>query len=194
MIEYRLSQIIQVCFVLWIIFIGVLILNDRDEFRKEIYTNTKIHNIEKTETGEQITWSGYDEKNKIVIKNKVSNLCSDDHFHYKGKVIRLKELESGVVIGNKCGKILIFTIISFVLGFISLLTTQYRTLYSTPVKDALKINLWKAEFYGDILIFLGHNQKEVEELVQRKKESITRDSKYYNYWRVLTYKEIKEKY
>lgn len=194
MIEYRFCQIIQVCFILWVIFMGVLIFNDKDEFKKEIYTNTKIHNIEKTDSGVQVTWSGYDEKNKIVIKNKVCNLCSDSHFHYNGHVIRLKELGDGVVVGNKYGKIFIFATISIILGFISLITTQYRSSSSTPVNDALKINLWKAEFYGDILIFFGHNQKEVKELVQRKKEAITKDSNYYHYWRVLTYEEIKEKY
>ena len=71
MTEYRFFQIIQVCFVIWTILTSIFIFNDKDEFHRKIYTDTKIHKIEEVNSKKYITWSGYDEKNKKHCHSKV---------------------------------------------------------------------------------------------------------------------------
>ena len=191
--EYRFFQIIQVCFVIWAILTSIIIFNDKDEFHRKICTNTKVHKIEEVNSKRYITWSGYDEKNKKYIKEEVSELCGgSDHIHYNKRIITINELKSGVVNKLKGGLVFIYTIIGFALGIITLISFTLYEQFQVAAEDALKINIWKAKFYGDILVFFGHSREEVEELVKKKIELIERAAKFYGVsWKVFTYEEIK---
>ena len=109
-----------------------------------------------------------------------------------GKTLTIDELKSGVVNKFKGGLMFIYTIIGFALGIITLFSFTLHELYQVSLEDALKINIWKAKFYGDVLVFFGHDQDEVEELVKKKIELIEMAAKFYGIgWKVLTYEEIK---
>ena len=194
--EYRSFQIIQVCFVIWAILTSIFIFNDKDEFHRKICTNTKVHKIEEINSKRYITWSGYDEKNKKYIKEEVSELCGgSDHIHYNKRIITINELKSGVVNKFKGGLVFIYIFIGFALGILTAISfTIFYEEYQLSSKDALEINIWKAKFYGDVLVFFGHNRDGVEELVENKiKLIIEKAAKFYNIgWKVLTYEEIKE--
>jgi hypothetical protein len=190
--EYRFFQIIQVCFVIWAILTSIFIFNDKDEFHRKIYTDTKIHKIEEVNSKKYITWSGYDEKNKKYIKEEVSERCGGNHIHYNKRKITVNELKSGVINNLKGGLVFIYTIIGFFLGVLTAISFTIFYEYQSSSEDALKINIWKAKFYGDVLVFFGHSQDEVEELVKKKIELIERAAKFYKAgWKVLTYEEIK---
>lgn len=189
--EYRFFQIIQVCFVSWTILTSILIFNDKDEFHRKICTDTKVHKIEEVNSKRYITWSGYDEKNKKYIKEEVSELCAD-HIHYNKRIITIDELKSGVVNKLKGGLVFIYTLSGFFLGVLTAISFTIFYEYQSSSEDALKINIWKAKFYGDVLVFFGHNRDDVEELVENKIKLIERAAKFYNAgWKVLTYEEIK---
>lgn len=192
--EYRSFQIIQVCFVIWAILTSIFIFNDKDEFHRKICTNTKVHKIEEVNSKRYITWSGYDEKNKKYIKEEVSELCGgSDHIHYNKRIITVNELKSGVVNKLKGGLVFIYTLSGFFLGVLTAISFTIFYEYQSSSKDALKINIWKAKFYGDVLVFFGHNRDDVKELVENKIKLIERAAKFYNAgWKVLTYEEIKK--
>ena len=193
--EYRFFQIIQVCFVIWAILTSILIFNDKDEFHRKICTNTKVHKIEEVNSKKYITWSGYDEKNKKYIKEKVSELCGgSDHIHYNKRIITINELKSGVVNKLKGGLVFIYTLSGFFLGVLTAISfTIFYEKYRISSKNALEINIRKAKFYGDVLVFFGHNRDDVEELVENKIKLIEKAAKFYNVgWKVLTYEEIKK--
>ena len=194
MTEYRFFQIIQVCFIIWSILTSIFIFNDKDEFHRKICTNTKVHKIEEINSKKYITWSGYDEKNKKYVKEEVSELCGgSDHIHYNKRKFTIDELKSGAVNGLKGGLVFIYTIIGFALGILTVVSFELYNEYQVPLEDALEINIWKAKFYGDVLVFFGHNRDEVEELVKKKIELIERAAKFYGVtWKVLTYEEIKK--
>lgn len=192
--EYRFFQIIQVCFVIWAILTSIFIFNDKDEFHRKICTNTKVHKIEEVNSKRYITWSGYDEKNKKYIKEEVSELCGgSDHIHYNKRIITINELKSGVVNKLKGGLVFIYTLSGFFLGVLTAMSFTIFYEYQSSSEDALKINIWKAKFYGDVLVFFGHNRDDVKELVENKIKLIERAAKFYNAgWKVLTYEEIKK--
>ena len=192
MSEYRFFQIIQVCFIIWSILTFIFIFNDKDEFHRKICTNTEVHKIEEINSKRYITWSGYDEKNKKYLKEEVSELCGEsDHIHYNKRTITINELRSGAVNKIKGGLMFIYTLIGVALGILTIVSVELYKGHH-PLEDALEINIWKAKFYGEVLVFFGHNQDEVEELVKKKIELIERAAKFYDAgWKVLTYEEIK---
>lgn len=193
MSSYRFFQIIQVCFVILAILTSIFIFNDKDEFHRKICTNTKVHKIEEVNSRRYITWSGYDEKNKKYVKEEVSELCGgSDHIHYNKRIITIGELKSGVVNKLKGGLVFIYTVVGVVLGILTLFSFIFYEEYQISLEDAVEINIWKIKFYGDILIFFGHDRDEVDELVEKKVKLIERAAKTRSLkWKVLTYEEIK---
>ena len=196
MSEYRIFQIIQVCFIIWAILTSIFIFNDKNEFHRKICTNTKVHKIEEVNSKRYITWSGYDEKNKKYVKEEVSELCGEsDHIHYNKRTITIDELKSGVVNKIKGGLMFIYTLIGVALGILTIVSVELYKGHQVPLEDALEINIWKAKFYRNVLVFFGNNQDEVEELVKKKIELIDRAAKFYRVsWKVLTYEEIKKEF
>ena len=193
MSSYRFFQIIQVCFIIWAILTSIFIFNDKDEFHRKICTNTKVHKIEEVNSKRYITWSGYDEKNKKYVKEEVSELCGgSNHIHYNKRIITIDELKSSVVNKFKIGLVFIYTLIGVVLGAMTLFSFTLYKEYQISLEEALEINIWKIKFYGDILIFFGHNRDEVEELVEKRVKLIERAAKTRSLkWKVFTYEEIK---